>query len=270
MPMSPRLLRPRAAGGFSPRSISGLQIWYDGKDATTFLNSVSPDTQAASGQTVRQWRDKSGNARHADQPTAANQPTLASGGVLQFNGTNSFMDITGGLSVTRNIGYIAMFGAYAWRTGPGASQIIITFSTNAGHAFVRSVIGGGAVAQKYRTAGRRLDADGAANLNSSGDVVTNQTIVHTGIINYAAASASQRVSGTVLNSSSSFLTAGNASDTDSLAATIGAARNDATTLFTATHCDLREILVYTGTALTASQVSTIERYLAARWGVTLA
>ena len=66
MPMSPRLLRPRAAGGFDPRAISGITGWWDASDsATVTLN----------GTTVAEWRDKSGNSRHLTQSTAANQPT---------------------------------------------------------------------------------------------------------------------------------------------------------------------------------------------------
>lgn len=68
MPMSPRLLRPRASGGFSPKSIGGLTGWWDSQDtATITLNAT----------TVSEWRDKSGNDYHMSQATAANQPTYA-------------------------------------------------------------------------------------------------------------------------------------------------------------------------------------------------
>jgi hypothetical protein len=71
MAMSPRLLRPLATG-FNPRSIAGLSGWWDADDASTItLNST----------TVSEWRDKSGNGRHATQATAANQPTYSTGEV---------------------------------------------------------------------------------------------------------------------------------------------------------------------------------------------
>jgi hypothetical protein len=65
-PMNPRLLRPRASGLTDPRQLASLAVWLDGSDSTTVT---------LNGSTVSEWRDKSGNARHAAQATAAAQPT---------------------------------------------------------------------------------------------------------------------------------------------------------------------------------------------------
>ena len=65
-PMNPRLLRPRASGISSPTQLASLAVWLDAADATTVT---------LNGSTVSEWRDKSGNARHAAQATAASQPT---------------------------------------------------------------------------------------------------------------------------------------------------------------------------------------------------
>ncbi len=66
-PMNPRLLRPKASGLTDPRQLASLAVWLDGSDSTTIT---------LNGSTVSEWRDKSGNARHAAQATAAAQPTL--------------------------------------------------------------------------------------------------------------------------------------------------------------------------------------------------
>jgi hypothetical protein len=66
MPMNPRLLRPRASGLTDPRQLASLAVWLDGSYSTTIT---------LNGSTVSEWRDKSGNARHAAQATAAAQPT---------------------------------------------------------------------------------------------------------------------------------------------------------------------------------------------------
>lgn len=76
MPMNPKLLRPRAAGGFSPKTIPGLQIWVDA--------SVASSVTLNSGN-VSQIDDLSGNSRHLAQGTAANQPAYLTNG---HNGRN--------------------------------------------------------------------------------------------------------------------------------------------------------------------------------------
>lgn len=60
MAMNPRLLRPRASG-FNPRSVSGLEGWWDAADAS----SVTLD----SGR-VSTWADKSGKGRNATNSTS--------------------------------------------------------------------------------------------------------------------------------------------------------------------------------------------------------
>ena len=70
MAMNPRLLRPRASG-FNPRSVSGLEGWWDAADAS----SVTLD----SGR-VSTWNDKSGNGRNAANSTSGStQPDYVTG-----------------------------------------------------------------------------------------------------------------------------------------------------------------------------------------------
>ena len=67
MGMSPRLLRPRASGGFKPTQIAGLELWLDGADSTSMtFNSTA----------VSEWRDKSGKNVVFTQATAVTQPTF--------------------------------------------------------------------------------------------------------------------------------------------------------------------------------------------------
>lgn len=72
MPMNPRLLVPRASGGFDPRRIANLTGWWDASDSSTIT---------LNGTTISQWRDKSGSARHLEQGDAANQPTFTASGI---------------------------------------------------------------------------------------------------------------------------------------------------------------------------------------------
>lgn len=91
MAMNNRLLRPRASG-FSPKNITGLELWLDGSDSATItLNST----------TVSEWRDKSGKGNTFTQSTALNQPTFVASSkngrsainfpnVAQMNGPSGF------------------------------------------------------------------------------------------------------------------------------------------------------------------------------------
>jgi len=82
MAMSPRLLRPRATG-FDPKSISGLALWLDASDSSSYTIATG----------VSEWRDKSGNNRTFSQSTGNNQPTVAANAqngktAFTFDGTN--------------------------------------------------------------------------------------------------------------------------------------------------------------------------------------
>ena len=94
MPMSPRLLRPRATG-FDPRSLSNLAVWFDAADSTTITTSTG----------VSEWRTKvSGSTIKATQVTGNNQPAYQTAqqngkNALYFDGTNDIM-LIGDLSAT--------------------------------------------------------------------------------------------------------------------------------------------------------------------------
>jgi hypothetical protein len=68
-----------------PSEFPSLAAWYDAADAGTI---------ALNGSTVSQWNDKSGNARHVSQATAANQPAYAPGAIT-FDGTNDHLTASG-------------------------------------------------------------------------------------------------------------------------------------------------------------------------------
>lgn len=95
MPMSPRLLRPRAAAatGFDPRAIGSLNLWLDASDLSTLFDATTGGAIVNDGSPVARWEDKSGNARHATESTANNRPlrraTSQNGrGGLEFDGVN--------------------------------------------------------------------------------------------------------------------------------------------------------------------------------------
>lgn len=103
------------AGGFSPRSISGLQLWLDGSDS----GSVT-----LNGSNVSQWNDKSGGGRHATQGTSGSQPAYSSASLnnratLSFDGTSD--DVAGSLSYTLTSQTVIVVARLTAASGAGAS-----------------------------------------------------------------------------------------------------------------------------------------------------
>ena len=81
MPMSPRLLRPRASG-FNPKTISTLAGWWDASVVSSFAQNSNGTTAATSnGDPIGYWQDLSGNGKHMTQATSNLRPSLLTSGI---------------------------------------------------------------------------------------------------------------------------------------------------------------------------------------------
>ena len=113
----------------------GLQLWLTAADATTLINPSG--TQAANGDLIAKWTDKSGNNNHATQATSGAQPV---------NQTNALNGYAGVIFQNANQGLSGPTGAYqtivAVRSMPGAGHYQYLFSSPANQDF--SIRGGGA------------------------------------------------------------------------------------------------------------------------------
>ncbi len=81
---------------------SHLKAWYS---ADTNVFSDAGVTAATNGQTIRQWNDRSGNSNHLSQSTSGARPTFIASGVnglpiVRFNGTSNFMAMTSAVTLT--------------------------------------------------------------------------------------------------------------------------------------------------------------------------
>lgn len=103
----PAFLRKPSSGAFTPLSLYSGGIdgaWFDPSDfATMFQDTAATIPVTTAGQSVALIRDKSGNAHHASQATAATRPTIqqdASGNwYLSFNGSQ-YLDCGTGFNAT--------------------------------------------------------------------------------------------------------------------------------------------------------------------------
>jgi hypothetical protein len=259
---SGRLIAPVVLSAWTPAQLSGLALWLDADDSSTVT---------LNGSAVSQWDDKSGNARNFTQSTAANQPTYLTTGfngksTLQTDGNDSLVLGVNGLG--RNVSGLtcAIVGLH-----PAAA----TFIANATELFISN----GSVAtttrflttpnpsistgNRYAIGGRRLDADSFATVSSSTDSPANRGNPWVRIAQraYSDGVANHWTNGTQDLTNEVIQTAGNTSNSDSLAASIfagvGSIPNGS---------QLSEI-VLTHSTMTNDDRQKLEGYLAWKWGL---
>ena len=263
MPMSPRLLRPRATG-FNPRNITGLALWLDATDASTYT--------VATG--VSEWRDKSGNARKFAQSIGNNQPTISTLNgktALSFNGASHRLTTSGTL-LTGN-GSFTLFQAmecsfpggvgtagrsFEHRTatgGPDDNAIAIEWRADQGASWVSGTLR--SRVQSFRSsvaynADQRFDS-----VNVSGRGIVTLTG------NFNAASATSTA---WWKNSAAPSTLGTSDPGTVLGMAIGCRNNATASLFFGGV--IGEVICYVGTISTAQRLA-VQGYLASKWGVTL-
>ena len=261
MAMSPRLLRPLASG-FNPKSIANLGLWLDASDTSSLT---------LNGSTVSEWRDLSGNGRHAVQASAALQPgatTRTQNGLraLEFDGSKSMLVHAAAIGITnlaaaaiaRNVPGVTIIAACAFDTNSG-TQFLFNANTNTQASRCSIVMTAGNIV----TGGRRLNADSFASVgyahNSNANIIS-------GVLDYANSDAFIYENGVLKNSSTSFQTAGNSEDGDSVSVEIGSTGNGTTSRLDGF---IGELLVFRR-ALTDDERLRVERYLGRKWGITVA
>jgi hypothetical protein len=245
MVMSPRLLRPRATG-FNPKSISGLKLWLDATDATTIT---------LNGSSVSEWRDKSGNAFHFSQGTSNNQPsytgTINGKAAIVFDGTNDGLDrnsvtnsnvadATGACAfvVYELNGTDSQYAAFRTSTsGSGHDR----FNTTTYHAYFRN--------SRFTNLSPAPPSSGRVLLTSSSDVAADlQTLRVNGASLQTQSCASTFATWRALSSGSANWAVGY--DGSYLLGSVG------------------EVIVI-GRSVTATEIATVEKALANKWGITL-
>jgi hypothetical protein len=245
MPMSPRLLRPRASGGFDPRSLTGLALWLDAADSTTVtLNSG-----------VEEWRDKSGNARHFSQSTANNRPAYT-GSIngrlaLSFDGTNDSLSRSG--------------VANADLTTAAGASVFIVYSVNSDTIYSVYFNGGGQPGQDHRDRFSDGNSYGALFRFARLAGVINNQLPSTGAAIYGAVTTdsaySLRLNGAeALSTSSSFFLTNYRTATNQTY-TLGVGP-----VLDYLNGNIGEVLSY-NRPLTATEITAVEQYLRRKWGI---
>lgn len=257
MPMSPRLLRPRASGAFDPRSIAGLELWIDFGDSATLT---------LSGSAISEARDKSGRGWVASQSTGANQPTLTANAingrsVASFDGSNDSLRIAS----FADLGDITAFAvAYRpWATA--AYRIIASTSSYSSTDGVGLFLHTGAVTQDWQAGDMVAVGEGANSgrapraIGPLGVSSNNQPVIFSAVL--SASSVGLWRNGTSIGTRVS--TAG-ATTTPSGTFSIGSSP-----LTDYWDGSIAEFLLYKA-ALNTTQIKSVEAWLSGRYKITVA
>jgi hypothetical protein len=245
MPMNPRLLRPTASG-FNPRQISGLALWLDAADGSTlFQNSDGTAPATATSDPVGYWRDKSGTG-HFSQANATARPVVGSQNgrkTVAFDGVNDFMTAVNPLPTSMPLTFFVAQRIVAGTSFGMTYTMATEFNVRqAGGGSVLAIIPGTAITGTSRTGSSDILS---ITYPSSG---SNTFFVNGARFPLEDTGTRPGLTGTHA---------------------IGVRRATDGTLTFYANVQVAEILAYNA-ALTASQRQQVERYLAAKWGITLA
>jgi hypothetical protein len=225
---------------FSPGDLSGLSLWLDASDATTLT---------VSGSSVSAWADKSGNGYNVSQGTSAAQPTTGletqNGlNVLSFDGTKGMRTANGDLNVPTLTAFVVCKSSSGGRVIYGLPHDATVHTTPFFRFLHFRILGG-------ETLNQRLNGESAS---SASDAMPTTTVS----LRLESASGDSYINGTrVINAAAVSLTYPNSVPFCVGENAAGAER------IVGFFC---EIVVF-DRALTATETSDVESYLAAKWGL---
>jgi hypothetical protein len=136
------------------------------------FNSVSPNVAATDGQSIRRWTGLLGS--EANQATAGNRPTyrmnaVAGNSVIEFDGTDDFMPITGLASMVRNVNHALWIIAArdTNRSGGDVTHIPVGASTTSSTATRLTLLTRASSTSVFRAAARQRNADAVVNAEAA-------------------------------------------------------------------------------------------------------
>jgi hypothetical protein len=253
----------------------GEILWFDGALSTTDRARVEAylaakwgisgvHTQAtATSDPVGYWGDKSGNGRHMLQPSATPRPvrnTQNNRSSLSFNGTSQWMR-------QERTNFQMQTALIAWRRTGTPVSFASPFAANGS---VAATLGGAAYVSS--------DAHSLTyNVGSTGNHYWGSNVAANRATAVRSLGATQSAANFAVFTSGVTL-APNTSDVALVSAVFANSGAGNKAFFAGIEpfadtrhypCQLLEVLLYNG-VLTGAQIARAERYLAAKWGITLA
>lgn len=249
------MLRPRASGAFTPKSVTSLALWLDASDSSTLYDSTSGGSLVAADGTVGRWEDKSGNGRHATQSTANNRPTRK---VALLNGLDGVY--FNGSPFTMSTATFTVPSAFTLYV---VQRNTTQFQTNV----ARCVEHGSVFTTGWNAVGASLGmANGSYLWQARFNTTTFDTAKSTASANYLIAYNSD---GAATKNLSLSFNGGTASTFTSAASPTGAYEFWINSLAGAFYHSIQNVheIVYYDRLLTAAEQSSVASYLNKKWAV---
>jgi hypothetical protein len=230
------------AGAFSPASLANLAMWLDASVSTSLYDSTSGGSLVSGGGTVQRWQDRSGNGNHATGLTGPTRSLAAVNGLDALSFSSSLLRNTS-LNVSGSSQSLFMVVKFA----SGSFQIAGGFGTASsfGALLIESNRSAGTHSATFGGSGSENQAAGGSSSNATksfGAVLGGGT--GSLIINGTTAATVSRDS----VSSGSGLTLGSYYDIVPLSGLL---------------CEV----VYLPRTVTAGEISNLQTYFAAKWGL---
>jgi hypothetical protein len=228
-------------GQMNPLTLPGLYLWLDGADPNA--NGVAP----ATGSTIANWYDKSGNGRTASGGVS---PTYNTTYGLEFNGSSQYLTLPNGSIPFGDSNYSIYIVARFTNSSSGGA-ILFAGANNNGIVFMQS------------SGSLRSDWAGSEGSNNLAFTL-NQSFVTSSVYQ----NGTSRTRSTNLNAISITISPNVARTQPNTGNFVGAFSTNGSTPASGTYMQgfISEIIVY-NVAHSTSQRQSIEGYLAWKWGL---
>lgn len=268
---------PKTRGRWAPLSVRRRNVAAATLSTTNLIGRYKADSVTGTTDlaAVSAWPESSGaGLPNAVQATAANQPKLRIGGfnghkAVEFDGVNDFLSLSGSaLALAQNKANLLVFiefklPAAAVTTGPHTALGLSNGLAAASHRLaISSHI---ATSLVPSMGGRRLDADAFGSVAGTTPLTTAQQGILTAQYNWAARGLTLFVDGTQVATTATFQTAGNTSNTASLAGVIGANSAATAEWFLG---QIAEIMIFETNDTTGTVRANVHGYLYNTYGGT--
>lgn len=245
------------AGFRDPLSLTDCAAWWDFSDASRLATATNGTGAVSNGSQIAYCADRSGNGRHITQATANNRPTWSSTG-LNSLGAASFNGTTTALSTAAAMlaGDTSFTFGFVFTRAATATGFLASVGTNNSALMVRDA---------YSSAAGSNLGSGTGN---NYPFLSNSQVTGTGVVGmaYSTGNGAYRNHAQQFRNGTTVMTSTNG---------VGPSTVPTSTLVVGYtpfvyHSGLIAEMVVYSRVLSAAELTSLSRYLGAKWGITVA